>query len=114
MGVGRRALRGRYVESEITAEDEELAEERSAVYDDKARRRRLSSGCGGVDQLVNPSHAFFDSTCPPQFPKIFAFLSKANQFINPRRLVPPKGRIAIVTDAGRDAMDAGSAADERC
>src|SRR5882757_3930193 len=33
-----------------------------------------------------------------------------------RRLVPPEGRIAIVTDAGRDAVDADGASDEgtRC
>jgi hypothetical protein len=29
------------------------------------------------------------------------------------RLVPLEGRIAIVTDAGRDAVDAGGACDER-
>ena len=28
------------------------------------------------------------------------------------RLVPPEGRLAIVTDAGRDAVDAGGASDE--
>ncbi len=28
----------------------------------------------------------------------------------PRRLVPHKGRIAIVTDAGRDAVDAAASA----
>jgi hypothetical protein len=40
----------------------------------------------------------------------------ANQFNNPHRLVPPEGRIAVVTDAGRDAVDADSAADDstRC
>jgi hypothetical protein len=31
-GVGRRALRAWYVASEITAEDEELAEERSGLF----------------------------------------------------------------------------------
>ena len=30
------------------------------------------------------------------------------------RPVPQKGRLAIVTDAGRDAVDAGSAGDELC
>jgi len=29
-----------------------------------------------------------------------------NQFYIPRRLVPSEGRFAIVTDAGRDAVDA--------
>jgi hypothetical protein len=31
-----------------------------------------------------------------------------NQIYNPRCLVPYKGRIAIVTDAGRDAVDAAA------
>ena len=30
----------------------------------------------------------------------------------PRPSTPPKGRIAVVTDAGLDAMDAGGASDE--
>jgi hypothetical protein len=33
--------------------------------------------------------------------------------IEPIRPVPTKGRFAIVTDVGRDAVDAGGAADER-
>ena len=37
----------------------------------------------------------------------------ANQFNNPLRLVPLEGRIAIVTNAGRDAVDADGARDER-
>jgi hypothetical protein len=48
----------------------------------------------------------FDSTCPVRHAKInsFALLPKSKQ--NPRCLVPLEGRIAIVTDAGRDAVDA--------
>ena len=47
------------------------------------------------------------------FAKIFRFTSDPNHLHIFRRLVPHKGRIAIVTDAGRDAVDAGSATDER-
>jgi hypothetical protein len=47
----------------------------------------------------------FDSTCPDGRAKInsFAFPPKSKQ--NPRCLVPLEGRIAIVTNAGRDAVD---------
>src|SRR3954464_10595158 len=51
--------------------------------------------------------------CPAPFRKIFRFPCHANHHSSPARLVPPKGRIAIVTDAGRDAMDADGAADEQ-
>ena len=44
--------------------------------------------------------------------KIFPFPPDPNHFYIPRRLTPHEGRIAIVTDAGRDAVDAGGAADE--
>jgi hypothetical protein len=43
---------------------------------------------------------------PVPFAKIFCFASDPNQIYIPRRLVPLEGRIAIVTDAGRDAVDA--------
>jgi hypothetical protein len=38
--------------------------------------------------------------------KIFPFPSEANHLFICRRLVPLEGRLAIVTDAGRDAVDA--------
>jgi hypothetical protein len=37
--------------------------------------------------------------------KIFRFSFDPNHFTYCRRLVPLEGRIAIVTDAGRDAVD---------
>ena len=40
-----------------------------------------------------------------EFPK-FRFSPDPNQLYRFRRLVPQEGRIAIVTDAGRDAVDA--------
>jgi len=53
-----------------------------------------------------------DFPCPVLFRKIFPFPPDPNHFYIPRRLVPHEGRIAIVTDAGRDAVDADGAADE--
>jgi hypothetical protein len=47
--------------------------------------------------------------CRVPFVKIFPFLPDANHFTYCRRLVPLEGRIAIVTDAGRDAVDADGA-----
>ena len=46
--------------------------------------------------------------CPVPFAKIFPFRAYPNQFYIRRRLVPLEGRIAIVTDAGRDAVDAAA------
>src|SRR6266581_1395995 len=57
---------------------------------------------------------FSEMACPAPFAKIFLFRPEANQFTESCRLVPLEGRIAIVTDAGRDAVDAGSALDEMC
>jgi hypothetical protein len=44
--------------------------------------------------------------------KIFSFPSEANHLHISRRLVPLEGRFAIVTSAGRDAVDADGALDE--
>jgi hypothetical protein len=46
--------------------------------------------------------------CPAPGEKIFRFTRRANQIYNFRRPIPREGRIAIVTDAGLDAMDAGA------
>ena len=46
-----------------------------------------------------------DLGCPVPFEKIFFFAPDPNQLHIPCRLVPLEGRIAIVTDAGRDAVD---------
>jgi hypothetical protein len=50
--------------------------------------------------------------CPYPFAKIFRFPFDPNHLHIFRRLVPHKGRIAIVTDAGRDAVDVSGATDE--
>jgi hypothetical protein len=44
--------------------------------------------------------------------KIFRFSFDPNHFYISRHPGPLQGRIAIVTDAGRDAVDAGGALDE--
>ena len=51
--------------------------------------------------------------CPAPLAKIFLFSRTPNQNYMIRRPTPLEGRIAIVTDAGRDAVDAGSAFDEQ-
>ena len=51
--------------------------------------------------------------CPVLFAKIFLSPFHPNQNYNVRRLVLPKGRLAIVTNAGRDAVDADGAFDEQ-
>jgi hypothetical protein len=49
---------------------------------------------------------------PASFAKIFLFALTPNQIHISSHPTPLEGRIAIVTDAGRDAMDAGGASDE--
>src|SRR5437867_10728263 len=56
---------------------------------------------------------FSEMACPAPFAKIFLFSPEANQFTDSHRLVPLEGRIAIVTDAGRDAVDARAPGDVR-
>jgi hypothetical protein len=50
----------------------------------------------------------FQKSCQAPKSKIFLFSLGPNQFTDSRRLVPPEGRLAIVTNAGRDAMDAAA------
>jgi hypothetical protein len=50
-----------------------------------------------------------DLPCPVLARKINRFNLNPNHFTYLRRLVPPEGRLAIVTDAGRDAVDADGA-----
>src|SRR5882757_7982055 len=51
--------------------------------------------------------------CPAPFAKIFSFAPDPNQFTESRCLVPQRGARAIVTDAGRDAVDTDGAEDDR-
>ena len=56
----------------------------------------------------------FNAILPVQSPfaKIFLFAPYPNHFHIPAHPTPLEGRIAVVTDAGRDAMDASGASDE--
>src|SRR4051812_38634383 len=52
-------------------------------------------------------------TCPAPTTKINAFVFEAKHRPN-RAVSSHQGALAIVTDAGRDAMDVDGTADERC
>jgi hypothetical protein len=58
-----------------------------------------------------PDGLFCNSRVQPCIEKYFASPFGRNSFID-STVHPKEGRIAIVTDAGLDAMDAGGAADE--
>jgi hypothetical protein len=63
---------------------------------------------GGTDL---PDRLFRHCCVQPFFEKYSSFRFTQINFITPA-VHPTEGRIAIVTDAGLDAMDAGGAADE--
>ena len=72
-------------------------------------RRRVNSGrfmvlFGTAHELI-ARRANHSISCPARFAKIFLFSSDPNHFTYSSRPVPHEGRLAIVTDAGRDAMD---------
>ena len=52
-------------------------------------------------------------SCLAPLEKIFCFRFDPNQFTDSHRPVPLEGRIAIVTNAGRDAVDAAASGDVR-
>ena len=58
-------------------------------------------GAGKFSSKINPIPLV---QSPPQ--KYSLFSPDPNHFTYYRRPVPPEGRLAIVTDAGRDAVDA--------
>jgi hypothetical protein len=72
----------------------------------KAERQR-----GATERISRPTGKSA-KTCPVPFEKIFCFSEIPNHLHNPRHPVPLKGRFAIVTNAGRAAVDAGCASDE--
>ena len=76
------------------------------------RRDDTEPGRTGSARRAN-HFVFSEMTCPAPFAKIFLFRPEANQFTDSHRLVPLEGRIAIVTDAGRDAVDARASGDVR-
>jgi hypothetical protein len=55
----------------------------------------------------------FQKSCQALKSKIFLFSLDPNQFTDSHHPVPPEGRSRVVTSAGRDAVDVGSARDER-
>src|SRR3954449_1434050 len=83
-----------------------------------AKRRSNPACCSKLDcfaalAMTGPG-AFSQITCPALCAKISCFLSDAKHFPN-GAVSSHRGALAIVTDAGRDAMDAiVSTADERC
>ena len=56
-------------------------------------------------RLINSDSSSYRFPRQSPFPKKFRFPADPNHFTYYRRLVPPEGRLAIVTDAGRDAVD---------
>jgi hypothetical protein len=74
----------------------------------RPRRARTPSrpDYGPATRIFVPDGQISES-CPAPFSKIFLFSPDPNHFYTPRRLVP-QGRIAIVTDAGWDAVDAAA------
>ena len=71
----------------------------------------LSRGMTGVGVARKANILEADQSDLPRpvlLAKIFPFQLDPNQLYIPRRLVPSEGRIAIVTDAGRDAVDAAA------
>src|SRR6266478_5597015 len=93
-----------------------------AVLRMRRNTRSLSSGAHSRDPLAIAPYGLRDSAdrsadcptgksvncCPAPFAKIFPFRLYPNHFYIVSRLVPLEGRIAIVTDAGRDAVDAAA------
>jgi hypothetical protein len=65
-----------------------------------------------IHPLIVPDGQITES-CPAPFAKIFSFSPDPNQQYIARRPVPQRGARAIVTDAGRDAVDTDGAEDDR-
>jgi hypothetical protein len=75
----------------------------------EARRRRLAPQDDAEPVARPPDGQITDTPCPAPSEKIFLFSFYPNHF--PNRGIPShfEGRIAIVTDVVRDAVDARSA-----
>jgi hypothetical protein len=65
-----------------------------------------------IHPLIVPDGQISES-CPVPFAKIFGFAADPNQQYIAHRPVPQRGARAIVTDAGRDAVDIDGAEDDR-
>jgi hypothetical protein len=66
-----------------------------------------------IHPLIVADDGQITESCPAPFAKIFRFAADPNQQYIAHRPVPQRGARAIVTDAGRDAMDTDSAEDDR-
>jgi hypothetical protein len=102
--------RGIYHRARICATQSACASIAVCEVDRFRGRLNPSYGPARNGEFVEPDQA--DLPCPVASSKIFPFSLHPNQGHNARRLTPLEGRIAIVTDAGWDAVDAGGAADE--
>jgi hypothetical protein len=74
------------------------------VCDNKRLGRKAPKWPARKIEFVEPNQT--DLPSPVRFQKIFRFKSDANHFTNCAISSHSEGRLAIVTDAGRDAVDA--------
>ena len=70
-------------------------------------REGLNPSYVSIDFARRANHfVFSEMVCPAPFAKIFPFLPDPNQMHIPHRPVPQRGGSRVVTNAGRDAVDA--------
>src|SRR3954453_14156028 len=104
MPTGGRKSAPRFVIARSEATKQSSFVVQSASLEAGLLRSARNDAGGAVSQI----------TCPALSAKISCFLSEAKHLPN-RAVSSHQGALAIVTDAGRDAMDAiVSTADERC
>jgi hypothetical protein len=80
------------------------------MFDERIQRRELAAARARREKILLRVQR--DLPCPVPHEKINPFALTPNQIHISRHPTPLEGRIAIVTDAGRDAVDAGGASDE--
>ena len=73
---------------------------------------RVKPGHDGTD-VASDAVSLICPSRPSVLSKKISFCHLVETAIEPLHPVPTKGRFAIVTDVGRDAVDAGIAPDER-
>src|SRR5260370_12110990 len=78
-----------------------------------ALRSRWGPRVRGDDRRADCPTGKSPNCCPAPFAKIFLFRLTPNQIYMHRRPTPLEGRIAIVTDAGWDAVDAAASGAQR-
>jgi len=80
----------------------------SGAHSGDPQRRKRNFTCDQSTRRAN-----HQKSVHPLAQKYFASPFGRNNFIDSSRPASSEGRIAIVTDVGRDAVDAGGARDER-